>query len=290
MLAYDKNHRGKQIDNLQIFAIIDNILPFEACLYYQIIPWSVEGSRVRLGIVDSQDFSALDYARRLLSYLNCSLVTEEISSEFQRSILSSYLNYIGHKKSNGSTTSQINLAQKNQKQTENYEYAKVKEKQQSSEPKNTTNQGCVINNSQNQSRTKSLSKNLPSDILELSLPSCDQFTSLEYLASLELQDLLKELLARVFKSGICRLYFEQQKSQGRILLSLDGVLKSVLENLEQNKIEGIINELKILTKMPLIPMKKHGKPKWKEYIKTSIYCCVCEWCLGFMEKKPHYKY
>ncbi|MDE5115316.1 MAG: hypothetical protein O4803_14130, partial [Trichodesmium sp. St15_bin1_1] len=40
------------MDNPQIFDLIDNILPFEACLYYQILPLSIEGSRVRLGVVD----------------------------------------------------------------------------------------------------------------------------------------------------------------------------------------------------------------------------------------------
>ena len=86
------------MDNPQIFDLIDNILPFEACLYHQILPLSIEGSRVRLGVVDPKDSCALGYARQLLSYLHCSLITEEISSEYQRSILSSYLSHIGHQK------------------------------------------------------------------------------------------------------------------------------------------------------------------------------------------------
>ncbi len=262
MLASQNNQGVNQMDNPQIFALIDNILPFEVCLYYQILPLSVEGSRVRLGAVDPQDSSALDYARRLLSYLNCSLVTEEISAETQRSILSSYLSYIGHQKSKSSSGSRVSLAKDNQQQIDNSQYATVGKNQQSSEAKNTTDQGCSIENYQDsrQSKSKSViqssSKNSLCDILELSLPSSAQPISLESMATLEPQKLLKELLLRVLESGIGRLYFEQQKSLGRILWSQDGVLKSVIENLEAKKIEGIINELKILTKMSLIPIKK----------------------------------
>lgn len=55
------------------------------------------------------------------------------------------------------------------------------------------------------------------------------------MAILEPQQLLKELMVRVLESGIGRLYFEQQESQGKILWSQDGVLQSVVENLEREK-------------------------------------------------------
>jgi len=252
------------MDNPQIFALIDNILPFEACLYYQILPLSVEGSRVRLGVVDPKDSSALDYARRLLSYLNCSLVTEQISSEIQRSILSSYLSHIGHQKQKKSSASTVSIAENNQQQIDNSQYAKVAENQQFSVAKNRIDRDDFIENSQDSKQTKlqlqiqssSSSKNSLCDILELSLPSSVEATSLEAISTLEPQDLLKELLVKVLESGIGRLYFEQQQFQGRILWSQDGVLKSVVEDLEPKKIEAIIKELKILTKMSLIPLKK----------------------------------
>ena len=136
MLALQNNQGEKQMDNPQIFELIDNILPFEACLYYQILPLSVEGSRVRLGVVDSKDASALDYARRLLSYLNCSLVTEEISCEIQRSILSSYLSHICHQEQKKSSALTVSLAEDNQQQIDNSHYATVGKNQQFSEAKN----------------------------------------------------------------------------------------------------------------------------------------------------------
>ncbi|MGK7922492.1 MAG: hypothetical protein AB4080_21055 [Trichodesmium sp.] len=260
MLAHQNYTRINQIDNPKVFALIDNILPFEACLYYQILPLSVEGSRVRLGIVDPKDASALDYARKLLSYLNCSLVTQEISSETQRSILSSYLNHLGHQKSKNS---RVNLASDNQPQINNSEDSHLRENYNSSQPKTQKAQKSELSNFQDSQSKKSASQiksssenSLSNNILELSLPDSEQPTSLEAIATLEPQKLLKELLVKVLNSGIGRLYFEQQQSQGRILWSQDGVLQSVIDNLAPNKIESIINELKILTKMSLIPIKK----------------------------------
>ncbi|MGB3513174.1 MAG: hypothetical protein WBA93_28965 [Microcoleaceae cyanobacterium] len=265
MVAYRKNKRANQMDNLQVFALIDNILPFEACLYHQILPLSIEGSRVRLGVVDPKDSSALDYARRLLSYLNCSLVTEEISSKTHKSILSAYLNYVGHQKLNNSTSSGVDLVNHNQQQSKNSQLPSVGEnKHYSSTKKNSIHQSSVISKSQkleqqhDRSKTKSSLQPIDSlcDIPELSLPTSDPSKSLDFMAVLEPQKVLEELLARVLASGIGRLYFEKQQSEGRILWSQDGVLQSVLENLELKKIEGIINELKILTKMPLISIQK----------------------------------
>lgn len=265
MLAYHRNKGANQMDNSQAFALIDNILPFEVCLYHQILPLSVEGSRVRLGVVDPQDSSAVDYARRLLSYLNCSLVTELISSETHRSILSAYLNYVGHQESKKSIPFKVDLAKHESQSIENSQITSVgKNQHYSSTQKTEQNQSVVIKNSQDsqqenhQSQTQSSSRvtNSLCDIPKLSFPSFTPSTSLEVMATLEPQQLLQELLAQVLESGIGRLYFEQQQSQGKILWSQDGVLQSVVENLEPQKIEGIIHELKTLTKMPLINLKK----------------------------------
>ncbi|NEP78035.1 MAG: hypothetical protein F6K17_34515 [Okeania sp. SIO3C4] len=254
------------MDNPQIFALIDNILPFEACLHYQILPLSVEGSRVRLGVVDIKDSSAINYARRLLSYLNCSLAMEEISSETQRSILSSYLNYIGHQKAVISSSSQPKLAKSNQKQIDNHQSTKKGKNQQFYEQKKVEGQDYLIEKSQDSQQQKLKTKiqyqhqhqsqNYLCDVLELFLPNSEQSISLEAMATLKPQELLRELMVRVLESGIGRLYFEQQESQGKILWSQDGVLQSVVENLEREKIEGVIKELKILTKMSSIPIKK----------------------------------
>lgn len=86
------------MDSDQIFKLIDSVLPFEACLFHQILPLALEGSILKLGIVDPTDETALEYVRRILAYMNCSLVTQPISSEVQRSMLSAYLYHGGQSK------------------------------------------------------------------------------------------------------------------------------------------------------------------------------------------------
>ena len=103
MLVREKVERASQMNYETIFSLIDSLLPFEACLYHQILPLSIEGSLLRLGVVEPLDASGVDYARRMLAYLNCSLVTEEISCETQRSVLSAYLYHKGQNKSNSPT-------------------------------------------------------------------------------------------------------------------------------------------------------------------------------------------
>lgn len=84
---------AKRVDLNQMFTLIDGILPFEACLYYQVLPLSIEGSRLNLGMVDPDDRAAADYVRRMLSYINCSIVSCKIPSDWHRRILSQYLSH-----------------------------------------------------------------------------------------------------------------------------------------------------------------------------------------------------
>lgn len=265
------------MDNPQIFALIDNIFPFEACLYYQILPLSVEGSRIRLGVVDPKDYSGLDYARRLLSYLNCSLIIEEISCEIQRSTLSSYLSHICHQEHKQTSALTVSLSQDNQQKIDNSQYAKIWKNKQFSEAKNSIDQGFLMKDYKNLKQTKlqSSSKKSICNILELSLPSSVNTISLETIITLNPQKLLKELLVKVLESGIGRISFEQQQSQGEIFWSQDGVLKSVVKNLEPKKIKAIINELKILTKMSLSPIQKPRQVEIERIYKNNhILLCL----------------
>jgi hypothetical protein len=79
---------------------------------------------------------------------------------------------------------------------------------------------------------------------------------IEVLTALPPKNLLDELLGRVLVGGIGRLYFERQQHQGRILWSQNGVLQSVLENLPATVFQGVINELKRLTNLPMMPVQK----------------------------------
>ncbi|MGK7889842.1 MAG: hypothetical protein AB4042_10940, partial [Leptolyngbyaceae cyanobacterium] len=82
-----------QLNIEQMFILIDGVLPIEACLYYQVLPLFLDGSRLHLGMVSPQDHTASDYVRRIVSYLHYTLVTRRISSQALQAALSAYLKY-----------------------------------------------------------------------------------------------------------------------------------------------------------------------------------------------------
>ncbi|PSN08476.1 hypothetical protein C7293_30260, partial [filamentous cyanobacterium CCT1] len=65
--------------------------------------------------------------------------------------------------------------------------------------------------------------------------------------------LTQALLNQVLTEGIGRLYLERRSTQGRILWSKDGVVQAVLTDLSTEQIQSVINELKRLTHLPLLP-------------------------------------
>lgn len=79
--------------------LISNVLPLEACLYYQVLPLFLEGNRLHLGMVTPNDTSALEYVRRIVSYLNYSLVPRAITYDALQVALTGYLNYTGNQPS-----------------------------------------------------------------------------------------------------------------------------------------------------------------------------------------------
>ncbi|GAB4226567.1 MAG: hypothetical protein Kow00121_54870 [Elainellaceae cyanobacterium] len=84
-----------QLNVEQMFTLISGVLPLEACLYYQVLPLFLEGNRLHLGMVTPNDTSALEYVRRIVSYLNYSLMPRAITYDALQVALTSYLNYVG---------------------------------------------------------------------------------------------------------------------------------------------------------------------------------------------------
>ena len=84
---------GDRINIDQMFVLIDGILPFEACLYYQVLPLFVDDNQLNLGMVSPDDEVAFEYIRRIISYLNYSLVARSITSEAHQSVLTTYLSH-----------------------------------------------------------------------------------------------------------------------------------------------------------------------------------------------------
>lgn len=95
ILAYFQGGWAKQLNVEQMFTLINGVLPLEACLYYQVLPLFLDGNRLYLGMVTPNDTSALEYVRRIVSYLNYSLVPRAISYEALQVALTAYLNFTG---------------------------------------------------------------------------------------------------------------------------------------------------------------------------------------------------
>lgn len=248
------------MDSNQIFQLIDTVLPFEACLYYQVLPLSLEGHIFRLGVVDPKDTSALDYVRRILAYMNCSVVTQPVSAEEQRSMLSAYLFHTSQqpvtKEPRPSASVAKNSARPSTDSVQETLTTKIAETQtQSSEAtvlQTPIPSEATVLQTPVSSDEAALSESTP--ILEVNAHHLN--SPAEVLASLPPQQLLQELLGRVLEGGIGRLYFERQQLKGKILWSQDGILKSVLEGLDPSVFQGVINELKRMTQLPLIPLQQ----------------------------------
>lgn len=236
----------------RIFPLIDTVVPFEACLYYQVLPLSLEGKILKLGVVDAQDDSALDYVQRILAYMNCSVTTEQISSETQHSMLSAYLLHGNQPREPVATATTAAFTQTHptlENKTTATSQPKTETVQSRPEPAPATR---GLKPSPTAIKPASSEVSQPPIALQiLDIKPLDLSSPVEVLANLPAPQLLQELLGRILLEGIGRLFFERQQLQGRILWSQDGVLKSMLEDIQPLLFQEVIDELKRLTDMPL---------------------------------------
>lgn len=270
MLSKTQTDWAAEMASDRVFYLIDTVLPFEACLYYQVLPLSLEGSIFKLGIVDPQDDLALDYVRRILAYMNCSVVTQPISSEAQRSMLSAYLFHTSQPQEATKGSQEGATVKTAQNTTETVAndttlILSVQEQVDGYKPKTRTSEPAapaITKPSRSEVSESGTLDVLDVQALYLSSP-------VEILATLPPKQLLPELLARVLEGGIGRLFFERQQSQGKILWSQDGILKSVLEGLDGTVFQGVINELKLLTQLSLIPLEAPKQVEIERVYKQS---------------------
>lgn len=275
-------------DTEQMFRLIDSILPFEACLYYQFLPLALEGKHLKLGMVTPQDTSALDYARHILAYLNCSLKTEKIDAQEHQALLSAYLNYThtcsSPRKQASKKAYKVARSEQPTLILDDSQAANGEPSEQSDDAgTRTTSQPLGENTNQSAlatEQTPQSSNDSPlaqqQEVLEAStavtaVPKVSASAeillplevkalylskSIEFIATLPPQQLLHELLGRVLIGGIGRLYLERQADQGRILWSQDGVLQCVLEGLTLSVFQGVMIELKRIFNLPLLPFQQ----------------------------------
>ncbi len=88
-----------QLDPERVFALIDRVLPFEVCLYHQVLPIEIQGDRIVLGVVSAT--ADLSYVQRMLAHLHYQLVYQPIELAAQQQLLSAFLSHDYHRKAGG---------------------------------------------------------------------------------------------------------------------------------------------------------------------------------------------
>lgn len=278
---------GDRINLDQMFVLIDGILPFEVCLYYQVLPLFVEGSQLNLGMVSPEDEVAFEYIRRIISYLNYALVSRPITSEAHQSVLTTYLSYTAKKPRRTPNPYRSIIRSQNEKvkaidagdrltfylddshpsDTDAFDLSAPMPLSTSTFHQQTAHQQTIHQQTihqqtiHQQTAHQPTAQNIEPPILISPLPtlnikSCHSTSSVDTLVSLPADELLQELFARVLESGIGRLYFESDTPQGRILWSQDGVLQSAIENLAPLALQAVIDQLKAMAQLPLQPLEK----------------------------------
>ena len=259
------------MDTEQMFRLIDGILPFEACLYYQFLPLALEGKYLKLGMVEPHDSSALDYARNILAYLNCSLKTEQITAKTHQLMLSAYLNHSQTAKRTqkrvSKPTKKVPPAEAPTLILEDSAPPAVSDSPTTETPSPVASKALsctpidvsLISSQKQQDGEESMAVTSVETALPLKVEAIHLSEPMEFIATLPPDRLLQELLGRVLMGGIGRLYFERQPESGRILWSQDGILQSVLETLSVSVFQDLIIELKRLVNLPLHPVVKPQK-------------------------------
>lgn len=294
----------------QIYALIDSILPFEACLYYQVLPLRIDGSRLVMGTVNPDDPAAVEYVTKQLSYINYSIRFQEISSDWHRDLLSKYLNYTAQKRqqterrqlanpenetrdvprSRRSDRSKSVLSQ--QKTFIIDQPDELADEVTSAKKATPPTNESVVKAPPSETRSVPSAQDLPSEQtpasvssqeprasasvqtparsgtaqstaadraqspLELHIDPHYRDVSSAVLASLPPQPLTQALLGKILDEGIGRLYFERRSQSGRILWSRDGILQAVVDSIDNQVLQGVINELKRMTHLSLISVDK----------------------------------
>lgn len=283
----------------QMFRMIDTLLPFEACLYHQVLPLSFQGEYLNLGMVTVTDRSALEYIQQLLGSISCVILPVKIDPKFHQNMLSAYLRYADEKK-NGQDSHAIleALPEEVQDTTLKPVHHSVSRPSSGSVFFTTERETFILTDTvilddnprlnehpdapplfpvpppppppessgshQDGSEPSPLQRRplipppppAPNRIPELNIRANHLSSPIATLETLPPAHLLQELLGRVLVGGIGRLYLERQEQSGRILWSQSGVLQSVLEHLPVQVFDRVIQELKTIAEIPLVPV--HG--------------------------------
>jgi hypothetical protein len=277
------------IDVAQVMPLINTVLPFEACLYHQLLPLYVEGNQLFLGMVNLEDTAALDYARKILGFLKYQVITQTIPSDAHHRILSAYLSLQSQRESMpalprpksetpmskapdaaeieeliNELTVEVSLA-------ETVEYPLVElptATLQLREQEALTQWPIAFHSKLPQAPSPTEKPATPQPVTSQpatppipaipgsALPELQIQPVSGDIRSLSPQDFLQALLLKAVQSGVGRLFLARQDGCGRVIWTESGEVKAVLENVDVAQLQGAIDELKTLTHLPNQPVNQ----------------------------------
>jgi hypothetical protein len=277
------------IDVAQAMPLINAVLPFEACLYHQILPLYVEGNQLFLGMVNLEDTAALDYARKILGFLKYQVITQTIPSDAHHRILSAYLSLQSQRESMpalprpksetpmsnapdaaeieeliNELTVEVSLAE-----TVEYPLEEVPaETLQLREQEALTQWPMVYDRPEviafHSKPPQATSSSEPEKTATPPIPVIPGSALPELqiqpvsgdIRSLSPPEFLQALLLKAVQSGVGRLFLARQDGCGRVIWTESGEVKAVLENVDLAQLQGAIDELKTLTHLPNQPVSE----------------------------------
>jgi len=221
------------MDSDRILELIDNVLPFEVCLYYRVIPLKVTADRIQLGMVEPEDDTALDYLKRLFQHVDRAIVPNGISADVHQLVMSQYLSRLNQQ-------SRAEPPSLDWLKTVEPDTLEAEEALHFDAPDRDDNGDRDDENDRPSADFKlheihSEPPNLPVSMLVMLPPD----------------RLLPALLSRVLSHGIGRLFFERREKDGSILYSQDGVQQAVLDALPLDLFEATLDRLKQVMDMDL---------------------------------------
>lgn len=232
-----------KIESRKIFFLIDSLLPYPICFYYQILPLALNEQYLILGMVNPKDKTALHHVRNVLNIKNRSLKIKTLNPAIVEKVLAAYLQHREQENSMKIPDEQDHLSV-NERATLEVSADDQKKLRTLSPPLPTSS-----------SQKKSTGhKKLRSYLRPLKVETQYLFEPIEELKKLSPSGLLLELLGRVVQGGIGRLYFERHLKEGRIICSQNGVLRETLDGLGISPFQQTLNELKRLANLPMTPI------------------------------------
>jgi hypothetical protein len=276
------------IDVALALPLINTVLPFEACLYHQILPLYVEDNQLFLGMVNLEDTAALDYARKILGFLKYQVITQTIPSDAHHRILSTYLNWQSQRESMpalprpqseatdmsvsmptapapaeiealiNELTIEVSLAETVEYPLRGLPAATLQLPEQEALtqwPMVYDRPEVIAFHGKPPQPPKSAEAEPATPPIPVipgsALPELQIQPVSGNIRSLSPAAFLQALLLKAVQSGVGRLFLARQENGcGRVIWTESGEVKAVLENIDVAQLQGAIDELKVLTHLP----------------------------------------